>query len=226
MAGVNAQYNVAAPDSLSQRIAGFQRRRMYGRFVAECRPGPGDTIVDVGATSDRSYDHSNYLEAWYPHKDKITAVGIDDAAFLEQLYPGVVFRRADARALPFADGAFDFAHSSAVLEHVGSRDSQAKMLSELWRVSRKGIFATTPNRWFPVEFHSSLPLVHWLPAPTFRAVLRAVKLPELAEETNLNLMSRADLERAAREAGLENVQVRFARLGGWGSNLLLIARKR
>ena len=70
----NAQYNVAAPNSLSQRLAGYQRRRMYARFLAECRPEPGDTLVDVGATSDRSYEHSNYLEAWYPHKNKITAV--------------------------------------------------------------------------------------------------------------------------------------------------------
>ena len=25
------------------------------------------------------------------------------------------------------------------------------------------VFVTTPNRWFPVELHTRLPLVHWLP---------------------------------------------------------------
>ncbi len=30
-------------------------------------------------------------------------------------------------------------------------------------MSRKGLFVTTPNRWFPIEFHTVLPLVHWLP---------------------------------------------------------------
>jgi ubiquinone/menaquinone biosynthesis C-methylase UbiE len=225
MSTVNAQYNVAAPNSLSSRLAGYQRRRMYARFLAQCKPQPGDSIVDVGATSDRSYDHSNYLEAWYPHKSRITAVGVDDASFLEQLYPGMVYRKADGRALPFADRSFDFAHSSAVIEHVGSRENQAKLLSELWRVARKGIFVTTPNRWFPVEFHSVLPLVHWLPAPAFRAILRSYGLPSLAEEANLNLMSRNNLRTAAREAGLTNVQVCAARLGGWTSNLLLVARR-
>jgi hypothetical protein len=25
------------------------------------------------------------------------------------------------------------------------------------------VFLTTPNRWFPIEVHTRLPLVHWLP---------------------------------------------------------------
>ncbi|MGH9518951.1 MAG: class I SAM-dependent methyltransferase, partial [Terriglobales bacterium] len=155
---LNAQYNIAAPNSLAARIAAHQRRRMYERFVAELGITLNDTIIDVGATSDRTYDHSNYLEAWYPHKNRITAVGIDDASFLEQVYPGITFQRADGRALPFDGCTFDYAHSSAVIEHVGSRADQVKLLAELWRVCRKGVFVTTPNRWFPVEFHTVLPL--------------------------------------------------------------------
>lgn len=222
---LNAQYNVAPPNSLPIRIAAYQRRRMYELFVAELCIAPGDTIVDVGATSDRSYDHSNYLEAWYPHKSRITAVGIDDAAFLEQAYPGVTFRRADGRNLPFESGAFDYAHSSAVIEHVGSRSDQTRFLAELWRVCRKGLFITTPNRWFPVEFHSVLPLVHWLPQNAFRAILRSLGQHALAREDHLNLLSGGDLRRVAHAAGIPEPRVTGARLGGWTSNLLLVARK-
>jgi ubiquinone/menaquinone biosynthesis C-methylase UbiE len=223
---VNAQYNVSAPDSFAVRLAGYQRRRMYARFLTVCGVEPGDSIADVGATSDRTYDHSNYFEAWYPHKSRITAIGIDDASFLEQAYPGVTFRLADGRALPFEDGAFDFVHSSAVIEHVGSRAEQQRLLAELWRVCRKGLFVTTPNRWFPVEFHSVLPFVHWLPARAFRAILRARGHDTLAEEAHLNLLSRRDLERIAREAGITAPRVTGARLAGWTSNLLLVALKR
>ena len=225
MALQNAQYNVAAPNSLPVRVAGHQRRRMFESFLAYSAPGPNETILDVGATSDQSYSHSNYLEAWYPHKSCITAVGIDDASFLERLYPGLRFVPADGRDLPFSDGAFDHVHSSAVLEHVGSQPNQAKFLRELWRVTRKTLFVTTPNRGFPIEFHTVLPLIHWLPPASFRAVLRRTGRGFFAEEENLNLMMRGDLQRAAAAAGIRGAEVRSLSLLGWPSNLLLVARK-
>ncbi len=198
---------------------------MFARFLSASGAGPDDTIVDVGVSSSREYEHSNYLEAWYPYKSRLTAVGIDDASFLEELYPGVTFCRSDGRALPFPNGSFDFAHSSAVIEHVGSRANQAQLLAEMWRVCRKGLFVTTPNRWFPVELHTVIPLLHWLPAPWFRRALRALRHDELADEANLNLMSRGDLLRAAAAAGIHGARVEQARLAGCTSNLLLIAHK-
>ena len=222
---VNAQYNLAKPDSLPIRIAGHQRRKMFGRFVEAMGVGEADTIVDVGATSDRSYDHSNYLEAWHPFKDRVTAVGVDDAAFLETQYPGMTFVRADGRDLPFEDDSFDYAHSSAVLEHVGSAGKQATFLRELWRVARKGLFVTTPNRWFPIEFHTVLPLIHWLPAPTHRRILTAIGQPFFADEENLNLLSPASLAMAARAAGIPRFLISSVSLAGLPTNLLLIARK-
>ena len=121
MASQNAQYNVAAPESLPVKIAHYQRRRMFARFMAHSSAADADTILDVGATSDQTYTHSNYLEAWCSGKGRITAVGIDDASFLETQYPGLRYLPADGRDLPFPDGAFDHVHSSAVLEHVGNR---------------------------------------------------------------------------------------------------------
>jgi len=45
---------------------------------------------------------------------------------------------------------------------------------------------TTPNKAFPVELHTFLPLVHWLPDPQFRSVLRTLRFGELAKVENLN----------------------------------------
>jgi hypothetical protein len=222
-ATVNAQYNVARAGSLPVRIAGRMRRRMYERFLAETGVEPEDTILDIGATSDRSYDHSNYLEAWYARKERLTAVGIDDAAFLETSYPGLRFVKADGRQLPFADDAFDFAHSSAVLEHAGSRRQQEQLLREMRRVARKGIFVTTPNRWFPIEFHTVLPLLHWLPQSRFRAFLRRIGRDFFADENNLNLLTRRELAEIARQGGIDGFRIGSVALLGWPTNLLLIA---
>jgi ubiquinone/menaquinone biosynthesis C-methylase UbiE len=95
------------------------------------------------------------FDVWgFKHKDRTVAAGIADARFLQELYPGLRFVHADALGLPFEDGAFDYVHSSAVLEHVGCFENQRTMVAQCARVACKGICLTTPNRWFPVEFHT------------------------------------------------------------------------
>ena len=49
-----------------------------------------------------------------------------------------------------------------MIEHVGGEEEQRRFVAEALRVGRRA-FITTPNRWFPVEVHTRLPLVHWLP---------------------------------------------------------------
>jgi len=221
----NAQYNIAAPDSLPVRVAAYQRRKMYARFLAQTGVAAGEEVLDVGVTSDRGYQASNYLEAWYPHKDKVTAVGLDDASFLRTRYPGVRFVVADGLNLPFPDAVFDVVHSAAVIEHVGSFARQCAFVRECCRVARRAVFITTPNRWFPVEFHAVLPVVHWLPKPAFRALMRRTGRGFFAEEGNLNLMTATELRRAA--AATEGFEHRVCAVGlaGWPSNLLLSMRR-
>jgi SAM-dependent methyltransferase len=222
----NKQYNLAAPNSLPVRIAGHQRRTMYDRFIIETGIGEQDTVLDVGATADRSYKSSNYLEAWYPHKATVTAVGIDDASFLVQLYPGIRFLRANGLELPFSNLTFDIVHSSAVLEHVGSLKNQVKFVQECCRVARKSIFMTTPNRWFPMEFHTILPLVHWLPKPVFRQVMRSTGRDFFADESNLNLLDARNLASITRYVEDFTFRISSVSLWYWPSNLLLIGKRR
>lgn len=224
--GMNvAQYNEARPDGPTVRVATYQRKKMYQAFLQSCAVAPADTILDVGATSDQSYASSNYLEAWYPHKNKVTAAGIDDASFLETLYAGMTFVQANGLDLPFDDGAFDVVHSSAVLEHVGGFENQMRFISELARVAKKAAFLTTPNRWFPVEFHTILPLVHWLPKRHFRKILTSLGKDFFAKEENLNLMTPADVARACANLGLKGAAVKSMPLCGWPANILLTIKK-
>ncbi|MGO9681712.1 MAG: class I SAM-dependent methyltransferase [Beijerinckiaceae bacterium] len=221
----NDQYNVAAPDSFVVRVGLRVRHQIFDEFMRRSNAGPDDTVLDVGVTSDQAYSSSNYFEALYPFKSRITAVGLGDATFLETLYPGLTYIQANATDLSFGDGAFDFVHSSAVLEHVGSFENQVQMIRECLRVARRGICLTTPNRWFPIEFHTQLPLIHWLPKPTSRSLLRRLGYPFFADEENLNLMSRSDLVKAVAGITGWKFEIVTAKLMKWPSNLLLFARR-
>lgn len=221
--GPTNTYIMVEPESFVLRIIAHMRKRMFARFLQQSGIAPQETLIDVGVSGEQRYESYNYVEAWYPHKNKITAVGIEDASFLEQRYPGLTFKQANGLNLPFADNSFDIAHSSAVIEHVGSLENQKQFLSELLRVARRGIFITTPNRWYPVEFHTVLPLLHWLPKPWFRALLNATRYDFFAQEANLNLLGKTDL------AGLVPAGYRYTistvQLLGWPSNLLLWIEK-
>jgi len=110
---------------------------------------PGTSIVDIGCGSLG-------LRALEPDLD---ITGVDLAPRPD--YPGP-FVQADAtERLPFADGQFDLAYSSSVIEHV-PRERRAAFASELRRVAR-GWFVQTPARSFPIEPHALLPFAHWLP---------------------------------------------------------------
>jgi ubiquinone/menaquinone biosynthesis C-methylase UbiE len=221
---LNKQLNLTVPGSLPVRIGSYQRRRMYERFLSETKVGVVDKILDVGVSADVTYETSNYLEQWYADKSAITAVGLDDAAHLEQLY-GVRFVRANGLHLPFRDTAFDVVHSSAVLEHVGSLQNQISFVQECCRVARKWVFLTTPNRWFPVEFHTVLPIVHWLPKKAFRALMRATGYSFFAEESNLNLLSVKEVRAISAQVSGFVFAVSSVSLLGWPSNILLTGRR-
>jgi SAM-dependent methyltransferase len=142
------------------------RERKLRLFLDLLAPGPETTVLDVGVT-DAPFgggSSDNFFEAMYPWPDRITAVGNTGLDRFTAAFPRVRAIQADGRALPFGDGTFDLAFSNAVVEHVaGGRDGQRRFVHELCRVARR-VFVTTPNRWFPLEVHTLLPLVHWLPA--------------------------------------------------------------
>lgn len=192
------------------------------RFLSRMRPTETASVLDVGVTSLPS-PLENALEHYYPWPHRLTAAGTEDCAFLEERHPGLRFVRVRrAGALPFEDGAFDLGFSNATLEHVGGRKEQALFVRELARVARR-CFIATPNRWFPVELHTRLPFLHWLPAPAFRAVLRGLGLDFYSEEENLNLLSARELLALAPprcKAAL--VRHRFL---GLTSNLVLVLER-
>jgi hypothetical protein len=212
-------YQAAAPRSLGERITLLARDRIYDDFIAICQPRRHDTILDVGV-SDVVNDAANMMERKYPFPEQITAVGLGSGHDFRAAYPLTAYTQIAAnRRLPFVDRQFDIATSNAVLEHVGSPGHQEFFVHELIRVARK-VFISVPNRYFPVEHHTAIPLLHYSDA-AFHLACRALGKKEWAEAENLILMSRDNLARLVpADLGAETAYTGL-HLGPFSSNLYL-----
>lgn len=91
--------------------------------------------------------------------------------------------------LPFDDGFFDIVYCSSVIEHVtvpkekmwavrsgrefhrAADDSQRHFANEIRRLG-KHYFVQTPNKWFPIESHTWLPFIGYLPRAWQLPILR------------------------------------------------------
>lgn len=211
---------------LATQIALRARRHMYTRFMALAKAQPNHRLLDLGVTPETHLPDSNFLERWYPYRRNITMASHEDCAVLEAVFPGTTFVQIEPnQGLPFRTQAFDIGFSSAVLEHVGSAEQQQFFLQELLRTADK-VFLTTPDRAFPVEFHTFFPVLHWLPKPLHRRLLTRLGRPFWAAEANLNLVTRRELAQLTTDAlRVTGRQARWSilsnRLLGLSSNLIL-----
>lgn len=200
------------------------RTRIFKFFMDELIPLPDEKVLDVGATSDMSRPESNFFEHMYPFKNRVTAAGVEDVALLKDRLPDVSFVRIKpGEPLPFADEEFDLAFSNATLEHVGDAGRRKAFVRELTRVSRRGLIAV-PDRSFPVEHHTCLPFLHWLPREVHWTLLRWFGFPELASVDSLNVLGEKDLRESF---GPEiTIQIKRVRLFGFSSNLVALYWKK
>ncbi len=216
-------YEVAGPGSLAERLVIVARDGIYRDFLRLARPTADSTLLDVGV-SDVVGDAANMLERKYPMPRRITAVGLGAALRLQAAYPDIAYRQIKPGArLPFADASFDIATSNAVLEHVGGLAQQSAFVAELARVART-VFVSVPHRFFPVEHHTGIPLLHWTDR-SFAAACRVLGKAKWAEPANLILMTRSRLRHIGRDSAAGR-QVRVGStgipLGPCSSNLFLL----
>lgn len=120
--------------------------------------------------------------------------------------------------LPFEDGSFDIVFCSSVIEHVtipkaevwslrSGREfrerawrQQQEFAREIARISR-GYFVQTPNRWFPIESHTWLPFVGFLPRGALCALIKVTNRVWVKKTSpDWNLLSPSDLQRLFPDA--------------------------
>jgi hypothetical protein len=181
-----------------ERICLTKREEMYIALSKEVPLNTIKNVLDVGIATV-NVDRANFFEQYFPYPERITGLAITESDWPEKKYPGLKMVVGDGCDMMFDDNSFDLVFSSAVWEHVGSRKRQAQFLRELLRVSSKYVFITTPNRWFPIEMHSKLPLLHWLPKNVHRKILGMMGHDILSKEENLNLLDKDDIKIMAEE---------------------------
>lgn len=138
--------------------SGRARNRRHERLFALTGATPASRILDVGCGRLGLRRH-------VPDHD---VTGVDRVPRPD--YPGPFVQVDVLAGLPFADGEFDLAYCSSVIEHVAPAD-RAAFATELRRVAR-GWYVQTPAFSFPIEPHALLPFAHWLAPPIRRAYWR------------------------------------------------------
>jgi hypothetical protein len=205
--------------TFARRISTIARRRVYDLFMQKMQPKSGDRILDIGVSDDTGIG-SNMLEQLYPYRENLTCASLTDGKLILSAYPGVHHVQIKAGApLPFDNNEFDIIYSNAVLEHAGSRTQQGRFIAEMCRVAPRRFFAV-PNRGFPIEHHTCLPLIHCLPKSWFRALLRGTRYDFWSHEENLNYLSVSDIR--AMWPGDSHPTFVYAGIGigSWKSNLV------
>ena len=161
--------------NLFARLSYISRKRKLELFYKVMKPTSQTRVLDVGAEINPHGDRSLQLIDSYPWKNKLSAINISPKSIsrMKQYYPEVEAVVGDALDLPWPDNYFDAVYSNAVIEHVSDFDCQKKMAAEIMRVGKRW-FVTSPNRWYPLEFHMRLPFVTWLPGKSYLWASRIV----------------------------------------------------
>lgn len=211
--------------ALKTRIMLRSRRRKVEQFYELVQPGM--RVLDVGVTAKERPTRDNpqnYLLKTYPFEpETYTGLGVQDLAGLQRAYPRMRFVTYDGRIMPFEDDEFDWVYSNAVIEHVGARSDQLRFLNEMLRVARY-VFFTTPNKFFPIETHTSVPFLHWNDR-LFDKWLWKHK-PQWRTHKNLWLLSERDVLQLLHESSAVDFEIRHNRTMLWPMTMTVVASRR
>lgn len=181
---------------------------------------PDDKVLEVGIANKEYSEFDNFVIKNYQWPAKITALGLGDVSHFRQMYPAIPTVSYDGRVLPFSDKEFDVAHSNAVIEHVGGPGAQELFLKELERVARRCMI-TTPNRYFPIETHTRVPLLHWMSKDLFDSFIKLIG-KSWAAGNYMHLLGEKDLDLLAKRAGLRGYRIIKNRLAGLPMTFTLV----
>lgn len=202
----------------------INREKIIRMFFNNIEYSNSKSILDVGTTPDTSDYHNVLLHNTKMNKD-ITCLSNLDCSSLKKKFKNLKKTIiGDGRNINFKNNEFDIVHSSATLEHVGSFLDQCDFVNECCRVSKEYVFITTPNRNYPIDFHTKLPFLHLLPKKIHRKILNFLGFKFFSLEKNLNLLSINDLVNICKKNKIKNFKILKNKFFFFTSNLILIIK--
>jgi ubiquinone/menaquinone biosynthesis C-methylase UbiE len=211
-------------DKILKLILLKNRINIFNIFLENVKFNKNSKILDVGTTPILE-PHENIIFYQYKWKNNITGFSNQDCNILKKKFKTNKFIKGDAKNINLKKNKFDISFCSATIEHVGSYKNQKKLISELYRISRNYVFLTTPNRSFPIDFHTKLPIIHLLPKKIHRKILKFFKLNYFASEKNLNLLFSKDIARICSDLKIIDYKIVYNKFIFLKSNIILIIKK-
>jgi hypothetical protein len=184
-------------------------------------------ILDVGTTEDETFKSSNFIIKKLKNKDNILK-SISDQNIKLKIFnyklKHSITKNLDKKVMRMSS---DLVLSNATIEHVGSRKKQIQMIKNIIKLTKKVFIIITPNRHYPIDFHSKIPLIHWLPKKIHRWILGQIGMKDLSKEKNLNLLSIKDIETMMRLFNKNiDYKISYIKLLMIPSNIIIFGKKK
>ena len=180
--------------------------------------------LDIGTTSDDKNASSNIIIKNLKNINKFKCISdqiVNSDFFYKKLKKSITEEFSDKELNEFSS---DLVLSSATIEHVGSTLNQEKMILNIIKLTKKIFIITTPNKFYPIELHTKIPVIHWLPKSIYRRILKFLGLSFYADENNLNLLTVNELKKMLDDKKI-TYEIKFIKLFLLKSNIIIIGKK-
>ena len=180
--------------------------------------------LDIGTTSDDKNASSNIVIKNIKNINKFKCISdqiVYSDFFNKKLKKSITEEFSDKELNEFSS---DLVLSSATIEHVGSTLNQEKMIKNIIKLTKKIFIITTPNKFYPIELHTKIPVIHWLPKSIYRRILKFLGLSFYADENNLNLLTVNELKKMLDDKKI-TYEIKFIKLFLLKSNIIIIGKK-
>ena len=208
------------------RIVENRRKKFFDFMKSIINFDECNSYLDIGTTQDERHKSSNYLNKKFDfikiHRS-ISDQKISNKRFSNVLQKSITSSFSSEEIVDFKS---DFVISNATIEHVGSLKNQKKMVENMIKLTNKVMIIQTINRFFPVDTHTKLPLLHMLPKAIHRKIIKFLGYDYYSLEEHLNMLSVNEMENILKNfKQFIKFKIYKIRTLGFVSNILVICYK-